>query len=492
MKKLILFLTALLCLFTDSSALKIGRFPAENLPTHDNSMVYEAEDASKTGKIKTARNKNCSGGYCLFGLYNEEDSIDFSISVETDGLYSLHFSTAGIAGDKSNFVLIDGKNIGKISSKDSVFSESSISGISLTEGSHIISLKAEWGYICVDKLTVEEFTPADSSIYEINSSLTNKNSTAETAQLYDYLKSIYGQYTLSGQYADGGINSDEFKAIFEETGKYPAILGLDMMNYVPVRQSHGMVGNAVEIAKEFNEKGGIVTFCWHWCTDDKYLKGEIGADGAPSWWRSFYTENTTLDIEKIMNGEDEEGLAILGKDIEAVAQQLKELEKAGIPVLWRPLHEPSGAWFWWGAKGAEPYKKLWVYLYDKLTNTYECNNLIWVFNDNDSEWYPGDEYVDIISVDIYPEKHDYTPHNDDFIKAYNITSDKPIALAENGTLYDVDTAAEANYNYLFFATWQGEFVAKDDKYNPEYTETEMLKKIYASDRVLTLDEIQNR
>ena len=47
------------------------------------------------------------------------------------------------------------------------------------------------------------------------------------------------------------------------------------------------------------------------------------------------------------------------------------------------------------------YKKLWYYLYDELTNKYGCTNLIWVWNGQNPEWYPGDEYVDVIGEDIY-------------------------------------------------------------------------------------------
>jgi mannan endo-1,4-beta-mannosidase len=77
---------------------------------------------------------------------------------------------------------------------------------------------------------------------------------------------------------------------------------------------------------------------------------------------------------------------------------LKRLRDAGVPVLWRPLHEASGnawhtPWFWWGAKGAEPYKKLWNMMFDRMNNYHGLNNLIWIYSINwdnkDSSWYPG-------------------------------------------------------------------------------------------------------
>ena len=69
-----------------------------------------------------------------------------------------------------------------------------------------------------------------------------------------------------------------------------------------------------------------------------------------------------------------EGYDLLIRDIDAIAEQLKRLQDAGVPVLWRPLHEASGGWFWWGNAGAEAYKELYVLLYDRLTNHHDRGN----------------------------------------------------------------------------------------------------------------------
>ena len=72
-------------------------------------------------------------------------------------------------------------------------------------------------------------------------------------------------------------------------------------------------------------------------------------------------------------------------------------------LLWRPLHEASGKWFWWGAKGAAPCKALWNLMYDRMVNHHGLTNLIWVWNSDgaDYEWYPGDDKVDILARDFY-------------------------------------------------------------------------------------------
>ncbi|MBS7398656.1 MAG: beta-mannanase, partial [Ruminiclostridium sp.] len=210
----------------------------------------------------------------------------------------------------------------------------------------------------------------------------------------------------------------------------------------------------------------------------------------PRWWGGFYTRNTNFDIAKVMNGQDEKGKKLLDADIKEIAAQLKRLENAGVPVLWRPLHEGSGGWFWWGAKGADAYKKLWKYLYEQLTDVYKCNNLIWVYNGQSADWYPGDEYFDIVGEYIYPGKRVYNPQTSKFRQAVAYGSKNKItALTENGCIFDIDQAVGVNCMWSWFCTWGGEFTVNGSSYSEAYTEKSILKKAYQSKYVLTLDEL---
>jgi len=182
-----------------------------------------------------------------------------------------------------------------------------------------------------------------------------------------------------------------------------------MMEYSPSRVANGGTTQAVESAIEYWDQGGIVTFVWHWNAPEKYLTGV--------WYSGFYKEHTDIDLKKIMDGDDPEGYDLLIRDIDAIAEQLKRLQDAGVPVLWRPLHEASGGWFWWGNAGAEAYKELYVLLYDRLTNHHGLNNLIWVWNGQSADWYPGDDYVDIIGEDIYPGERVYTSQIKKYLEA---------------------------------------------------------------------------
>ena len=452
------------------------------------SKTYEAENGKLSNDMSVISGGNASGGKSVGKFENDRSYCQISITVPADAVYDIVIRSMGIGGSKENDIYTDGKKVGTFTSENNKFSDYTVSAVSLTKGDHNIRIIKSWGWIELDKITVKTGAKISDSTYNVTSSLVNKNSTANTKKLYSFLKDSYGKYVITGQQCDGGINGNEFKAIKNLTGDYPALLGLDMMDYTPSRTALGASSSAVEKAIEFANKGGIVTFCWHWNAPTEYLNST--ANSSDGWWGGFYTQNSKFDIAKVMNGQDANGKKLLDRDIKEIAKQLKRLEKAGVPVIWRPLHEGSGGWFWWGAKGSDAYKKLWKYLYNELTNTYGCNNLIWVYNGQNADWYPGDEYVDIVGEDIYPGNHVYDPQVSRFRQAINYGSKTKItALTENGCIFDIDSAVSINALWSWFMTWGGEFTVNGSNYSEKYTEKSVIKKMYASKYSLTLGSL---
>lgn len=452
------------------------------------SKTYEAENGKLSNDMSVISGGNASGGKSVGKFENDRSYCQIKINVPSDGIYDIVIRSMGIGGSKENDIYTDGKKVGTFTSENNIFSDYTVSAVSLTKGDHNIRIITSWGWIELDKITVKTGAKISNSTYNVTSSLVNKNSTANTKKLYSFLKDSYGKYVITGQQCDGGINGNEFKAIKNLTGDYPALLGLDLMDYTPSRTAFGASSSAVEKAIEFANKGGIVTFCWHWNAPTEYLNST--ANSSDGWWGGFYTQSSKFDIAKVMNGQDAKGKKLLDRDIKEIAKQLKRLEKAGVPVIWRPLHEASGGWFWWGAKGSDAYKKLWKYLYKELTNTYGCNNLIWVYNGQSADWYPGDEYVDIVGEDIYPGNHVYDPQVSRFKQAINYGSKTKItALTENGCIFDIDSAVSINALWSWFMTWGGEFTVNGSNYSEKYTEKSVIQKMYASKYSLTLGSL---
>lgn len=449
----------------------------------DFKVILEAEEASFTGKVRVESIKEgYTGTGYLTGIESDADTITFTLTVPGSGAYDLNFVSAGNVGHKENNVLVDGVNIGLSVVDKNEFTDAIMERIYLTAGEHQITMTKSWGWIFLDSLIVTASEPADMTIFDVSSELVDKKATDRTKRLMQYLADMYGEYIISGQYGDLGLIGAEFSTVYDASGKYPAMMGLDMIEYSPSRVAHGSSSIDVEHAINFDKEGGIVTFAWHWNAPEPYLKN---SDKQP-WWRGFYTDATTIDLKKIMDGEDEEGYELLLSDIDAIAIQLKRLQDADVPVLWRPLHEASGGWFWWGASGSEPYIKLYRLLFERLTDYHDLHNLIWVWNGQSKEWYPGDEYVDIVGIDIYPGERVYQSQVSKFneLVDWNGENKKIIALTENGCLFDPDLAVRDNAMWSYFGTWEGEFILTE-----KYNEKEMIKKVYNSDKVITLDEL---
>ncbi len=449
-------------------------------------IEIEAETATLSGKVTVKSDIAFSDISYVTGFENDQDSCEFAVIVETEGFYDLNFRSRTSGGYKENYVIVDGERVGLLIADTSDFTDSYVNRVYLTKGVHSIKVSKYWGWVEIDKLILTGSKAIDPEIYNVPATLVNTNATDNAKRLMSYMTDIYGDKFLSGQYCDKGMYGTEISTLWKTIdNKFPAVLGLDFIEYTPSRVEKGSTGRATEYAIEFWEKGGIVTFCWHWNAPTKYITG--------TWYSAFYKEHTNIDLAKIMNGLDQEGYEFLMNDIDAIAQQLLVLQDAGVPILWRPLHEASGGWFWWGNAGAEAYKKLYVLLYEKLTNDYGLNNLIWVWNGQDKDWYPGDEYVDIIGEDIYPGERVYTSQIGKFLEATEYTdAKKMIIMSENGCLFDPELALRDGAMWGLWCTWGGEFVSESTTINwlsEKYTEETMVQKVYAHDAVITLDEL---
>ena len=456
----------------------------------DFSLTVEAESGKLEGNAKANDFPDASGGAYVNGVNVEGDALTMTADIEYSGFYDMNFLTMGSEGRVNN-ILVDGMKVGDITTNSPAeFGDTLLSYIYLDKGTHEITITPSWGYVDIDCLILTAAaTPVTEDTYKVEPTLVNPNADENTKRLYKFLCDIYGKYSLAGQYADEGRASSEYEKITAKTGKTFAVLGLDMGNYSLGSKAHGAESKTVEYAYDwYKNAGGIVQLCWHWTTPEDYA---VNAGDQP-WYSSFYKEGSKLDLDKIMNGEDDAAYQLLMDDIDNMANELARLRDAGVPVLWRPLHEAAGGWFWWGNCEPESYKKLWNVMYDKMTNEHNLTNLIWVWNGQDPAWYPGDETVDINGWDIYAGNHVDSSQSgrfDDMATNYG-TKTKLIALTENGCVMDPDKVFNDNARWLFWGTWSDPFTMKlGVVINDEYTTVELLTKAYNHERVLTLDEL---
>ena len=437
-------------------------------------IILEAEDAVLNGLEIAYDAFGFSGAGYVRGFDKDSDSLVFEFQIEKKGFYELIIGYYTPHGKKGYEIVINGtKGNGMLLDSDKKFAEHQAGKTKLVKGKNTISILKGWGWFDIDYIKLKSAT--FSKLKKPGKSLVDPKATPEAKALMSYLVDNYGKKTLSGQQ---GYKHLEY--IKEQTGKEPAIIGFDFMDYSPSRIEFGAKCTETKDIIEWTKSGGIATISWHW-NAPKDLINEVGGK---EWWSGFYTRATTFDVSKAMNDKESEEYKLIIRDIDAIAKELKTLQSKGIPLLWRPLHESAGTWFWWGAKGAKPLVWLWRLLFDRLVNHHEIHNLIWVFTTtvNKDEWYPGDEYVDIAGIDIYTSHGDPMSGRWDALQeAYG--GNKLITLFENGPTISPDLSAEFQIWWSWFCTW-GNLIRK--------VPVEDLKKCYYHESIITKDELPEK
>ena len=306
----------------------------------------------------------------------------------------------------------------------------------------------------------------------------NRHISQSAQDLLNYLSEIAGKKIVTGQHTQT-VPMEEIEYIRETTGKVPALRGFELLSYSPninyndaseaclteVYENRNTVECALKWAKETN---GIVTFTFHWFSP-------VGGRD-----KSFYTEHTDFDAEKVLVEGTPERAAFF-HDMDIIAEELRKFQREDIPILWRPFHESEGTWFWWGAKGSVVASKLYLLMYDYYTNELDINNLIWVWNCPAEGAYPGDDFVDVISADIYLPEYAATDYSEQYEQLIKATSpNKVAALAEVGYIPDIDMLSSTHTPWAYYMTWSKEFCIGE-----QYNSVLNLKKMYDSPYAVT-------
>ncbi len=327
---------------------------------------------------------------------------------------------------------------------------------------------------------------------------------AEAETLLKCFREIYGEKTISGITANVNWNINEAKWVFQHTGKWPAINYFDFI-HLPFSPANWIDYTNVTEVVNWYKNGGVVGCMWHW---------NMPTNDGTDWTCTPGTgdKQTGFDVRKIFEPESDEYKRMI-KDIDKVASTLKKLRQRKIPVLWRPLHEAGGMWFWWGMD-AEACNELWRVMYDRFTNYHGLNNLIWVWTSaaawnkpysDGYKWYPGDEYVDIVGLDVYNNNNSANIYSTCFKFLKNSSPDKLVALTECGNLATIGKQWRSGAKWLYFAPWYDyERTNKPDSEAFKSTEhthcnAEWWTDAFSHDYVLTredfkqlLTDVQNR
>ena len=278
----------------------------------------------------------------------------------------------------------------------------------------------------------------------------NPEATPEAKALLHSLYQSSIQHTLTGQHNFPDRREYSTNVATRTTGKTPAVYGTDWGFAVPGDKDSAYVRH--DLVQELIQRwqsGFVVTLCWHAVRP---------------------TEDEPVTFSESVQGHltDQEFDALLtpGTDIykrwcvqvDTIAEYLKQLQDARVPVLWRPYHEINGDWFWWnGRRGDETHgsKQLYKQLYDRFVKFHHLNNLLWVWNPDRPvradrqfvDYFPGLDYVDVLALDCYGA---YEQSFYDDLNA--LSSGKVLAISET---YDPPALEiyKTQPKWVYYMTW---------------------------------------
>ena len=314
----------------------------------------------------------------------------------------------------------------------------------------------------------------------------NPDATPEAKALLHYLYSISGTHTLTGQHNFPGQPEYSTNLVTAQTRQDPALYGTDWgfaaagdKDSAYVR--HDLVG---ELIRRW-QAGSVITLCWHAVPPTE--------DEPVTFSENIQSSLTDAEFDALLTP----GTAIHKHwcvQVDMIAEYLRQLQDARVPVLWRPYHEINGDWFWWnGHRGDDAHgtKQLYRQIYDRLVHFHRLNNLIWVWNpDRPSradrqfvDYFPGHDTVDVLALDCYGtfEQSYYDDLNalsDGKVMAIGETSHPP-ALP----LY------QAQPKWAYYMNWAVDIPAPGMAAPSERPE---LRALVAAPRLLSLEDLAYR
>jgi mannan endo-1,4-beta-mannosidase len=238
------------------------------------------------------------------------------------------------------------------------------------------------------------------------------------ADLIGFLRKIEGKHTISGQYVGTG-DLAAVEAIHANTGRW---LGLISGDYYLYDQTGGIpITSFNRSAISYWNAGGLVALNLHMSNP---------TTGGPVY------DTSRLDAAGLLTPGTPTNSAFMNS-LSHVAAGVRELQDAGVVVIFRPFHENGGDWFWWGTARQNSTRMiaLWRFTHDYMEKTQGLHNLVWLFESGQPDVpttsnYPGGAYVDLIGQDVYTDH----PSDASVVDAYKtmVSTGKLVCMAEFG------------------------------------------------------------
>jgi len=258
----------------------------------------------------------------------------------------------------------------------------------------------------------------------------------------------------------GGEQESGFARLKQLCGQQPGLWSSDFGFSRHPNDSVGLRDPLLEKATRLHQQGTLITLSWHQCNpvvdEPCTFKEGVQQPLTEAQWAELLTPGSSLNRR-------------WKHQLDRITPLLSALQKRGVPVLFRPLHESNIPGFWWSSPDASRSIALWKQLRQHFSRSRALHNIVWVWSvsyhpkfwTRMPEYYPGDDEVDVVGLDIYPPTREGPP---DFETGWTalkrVAPTKPIALSEISRL---PTPAELRARpWAYVVPWGRNMLLRDN------------------------------
>lgn len=455
---------------------------------------YEAENAKLSGDAKSVHSNSASNG--SYAQMNGGTITFDNINVDAAGKYLLKIRYSS-NGHRANYIKVNGAMAMTMDFDNTNGFGDATTVVTLKAGKNSIAIDKYWGWMDVDYIDVSKH---ESKPFEISPKPVTPDATESLLKLYGFLHENFGKKTISGimtgdmsRYSIGADfrTHDDVKDIYDRSGKYPALVGVDFLfaSGPNAKSSWNMeyTNKGISLVKDLWKKGGIPNFTWHW-KDPRDKNDAFYTPGSNDSSTDFNLSEAFVSGTTNWNKESAAYKGIIA-DIDFIADFFLDLQKEGVAGIFRPLHEAGGSWFWWSARSGMEFAALYRLVFDRMVKEKGVKNMVWVFNPIAaylSDWNPGEDYYDVLSIDIYNSGYDYSSNTcyfEDFKDKLGVH--KILALSENGSIPDVNNMHTDEAVWSWWMPWYGTWGSTW----PAQTSNEMWKSNMNDPRIITIEDM---
>lgn len=458
----------------------------------DYSFKLNAEGGTFSGNVRTDGEFDGKGYIVL----DEGMKLQHIADVPTSQHYRISVAAHSYKGAVIRLKTVN-ETVGAIyvpGSASTEFTMFAVDSVYLSAGPGILTFEVIEGSAALDYIMVENSLPVNSSSYYVSHTCVGSESAVSTLGLMRYFADSYGKTTITGQCVTPGANA-EIEAITRETGRSPAMRTGDLMYFTPsmYEKNLDIADKEAELALEWGRNGGIVSFGWHWY--------------APSGQSAYYADTSDFILgdavcdSDICMADSEELEALrdsglitddtvaLVRDIDSVAEVLKQFRSESIPVVFQPIPDGDSDMYWW-CGSPNNYRWLWRLVFERMDKYHSLNNIIWVWNGSDPDYYPGDRYCDIVGQSFFEESASSFAGRFSALAGLGTDVTKALAVTSCDKVPSPDYMHRDNAVWLWFSIASGNTIIDNyGELSEKYNSWKYLHDTFNSTACVTLDEL---